>query len=91
MIRLTGIAVMALAISLGGCSTMNRFLGGYEEPERLQQIGSLKLRLMSNEPLEVDHESVIRSYQSYLEVSEDPEMRVRVSSVFMSSWTREIT
>ncbi len=79
MIRLTGIAIMAVAMSLSGCSTMNRMLGGYEEPERLQQIGSLKLRLMSNEPLEVDHESVIRSYQSYLEVSEDPEMRVRVA------------
>lgn len=64
---------------LGGCSTFNKILGNHDEPEYLEDIGSLKLRLMSDEPLAVDHESVIRSYQSYLEVSEDTEMRVRVA------------
>ncbi len=79
MMRLSLLMLVSLSLGLSGCSTMNRMLGGYEEPERLQEIGSLKLRLMSNEPLAVDHESVINSYKAYLEVSEDPEMRVRVA------------
>ena len=79
MIRAPLLLLLTSSLVLSGCSSLNRMLGGYEEPERLQEIGSLKLRLMSNEPLAVDHESVINSYKSYLEVSEDPEMRVRVA------------
>lgn len=49
------------------------------EDKTLADINRLKLRLISNEPIDVDHDKVIDSYLSYLEVSTDSEMRIRAA------------
>ncbi|MEK9765565.1 MAG: tetratricopeptide repeat protein [Thalassolituus sp.] len=73
---LSRVLVVAVVASLAaGCS----WFKSKDETRYLSDIGTLKVRLASNEPLGVDHGDVIRSYQSYLEVGTDPEMRVRVA------------
>jgi len=69
------LAVGLMVIIASGCS----WLGKKDERRYLSDIGTLTVRTASNEPLGVDHRDVIRSYKSYLEVSTDPEMRVRVA------------
>lgn len=73
---MTRLILVILSLSLiSGCS----WFKSKEEVLYLSDIGSLKVRLSSDEPLGVDHRDVIRAYQSYLEVGSDAEMRVRVA------------
>lgn len=72
------IRLIVLFISLSFISACSWFKSK-DEPLYLSDIGSLKVRMSSDEPLGVDHRDVIRSYQSYLEVGTDAEMRVRVA------------
>jgi len=73
---LSRLLATALVLSLiSGCS----WFRSKDETRYLSDIGTLKVRLASDEPLGVDHSDVIRSYQAYLEVGTDPEMRVRVA------------
>ena len=68
--------LLTILIALSsGCS----WFGKKDERKYLSDIGTLTVRTASDEPLGVDHRDVIRSYQSYLEVSTDPELRVRVA------------
>ena len=64
-----------LVVVSSGCS----WFGKKDERKYLSDIGTLTVRTASDEPLGVDHRDVIRSYKSYLEVSTDPELRVRVA------------
>ena len=73
---MTRLFMLIIAVTfLSACSLFK----DKNEPLHLSDIGSLKVRLSSDEPLSVDHRDVIRSYQSYLEVGSDAEMRVRVA------------
>jgi TolA-binding protein len=73
---MTRLFMLIIAVTfLSACSLFK----DKNEPLHLSDIGSLKVRLSSDEPLGVDHRDVIRSYQSYLEVGSDAEMRVRVA------------
>ncbi|MEC8104476.1 MAG: tetratricopeptide repeat protein [Pseudomonadota bacterium] len=69
------VVLISVVFTLSACS----WLGKKDERRYLSDIGTLTVRTASNEPLGVDHKDVIRSYKSYLEVSTDPEMRVRVA------------
>ena len=66
----------AIVMLLSGCAI---FKDPAEQQVKLENIPELKVRLMTNEPLEVTHEEVIERYQSYLSVSTEAEMRIRVA------------
>lgn len=74
MILRTLIALLVVSL-VSGCSWLDR----KNERLTLADIGTLTVRTASDEALGVDHRDVIRSYQAYLEVATDPEMRVRVA------------
>lgn len=88
------ITLFFAALWLSGCAI---FQDPNETEVKLENITELKVRLMSNEPLEVTHQEVIDRYQSYLNVSTEAEMRIRVSHRIASlklqadelSWDRE--
>lgn len=67
---------LILSVTLSGCSLFGK---SREAENTLAAIPALKVRLLSNDPLEVDHDDVIKRYQEYLEVATDPEMRIRVA------------
>ncbi|WP_430462582.1 tetratricopeptide repeat protein [Thalassolituus sp. LLYu03] len=67
---------LLLPLLLSSCSL---FAPAKEDQNTLGAIPLLKVRLLSNDPLETSHEDVINRYQKYLDVATDPEMRVRVS------------
>lgn len=69
--------VVSLAmLLLSGCAI---FQDPTERQVKLENIPELKVRLMSNEPLDVTPEEVIERYQSYLAVSTEAEIRIRVA------------
>ena len=69
------LVLVMLVVVTSGCS----WLGKKDERKYISDIGTLTVRTASDEPLGLDHRDVIRSYKSYLEVSTDPELRVRVA------------
>ena len=68
--------LLLISLLLTGCSLL-----GNERPTEstLEGIPPLKVRLLSNEPLATSHEQVLKKYQAYLDVAEEPEMRIRVA------------
>ncbi|MFC3679854.1 tol-pal system YbgF family protein [Bacterioplanoides pacificum] len=73
LIRLTASLVLLL---LSGCAL---FQEPAEQQLRLENIQEMKIRLMTNDTLEVSHDEVIERYQGYLAVSAEAEMRIRVA------------
>ena len=69
------LVIFSILLSLVACSSSPKKV----DDRNLGEIGKLKLRLISNEPIEVDYDTVIDSYLSYLEVSTDSEMRIRAA------------
>ncbi|AHK17591.1 tetratricopeptide repeat protein [Thalassolituus oleivorans] len=67
--------LISATLVTSGCSLFSRS----DKTIRIADIGSLKVRSVSNEPIDVSHEDVVRYYQAYLAVATDPEMRVRVA------------
>jgi TolA-binding protein len=45
--------------------------------QTLENMKPLKVRLMANEDIAISHDEVMEKYRAYLEVSADPELRVR--------------
>ena len=70
------LTIILLAVMISGCAI---FQDPAKQQVKLENIQELKVRLMSNEPLEVTPEEVIDRYQSYLSVSTEAEIRIRVA------------
>lgn len=70
------ISLTLAAFLLAGCAV---FQDPKDAEVKLENIPELKVRLMTNEPLDVTHQEVIDRYQSYLAVSTEAEMRIRVA------------
>ena len=72
-LRLTTLLVLVL---MTGCSLFSQ---PDDTEKTLENINALKVRLLSNDPLETSHDDVIARYQRYLDVATEPEMRIRVA------------
>lgn len=69
---------MLMAIFINGCSLFDSFIEPSSlEEQTLQNLAPVNLRLLNNESVDIDHDGVMEKYRSYLEVSTDPEMRIR--------------
>ncbi|PIQ41983.1 MAG: hypothetical protein COW58_00865, partial [Thalassolituus sp. CG17_big_fil_post_rev_8_21_14_2_50_53_8] len=67
---------LLIITSLTGCSLFSQ---PDDTEKTLGNINGLKVRLLSNDPLETSHDDVIERYQGYLDVATEPEMRIRVA------------
>jgi TolA-binding protein len=63
---------------LSGCSLFDSFVEPDDLSEQtLENLTPMNLRLMPNEEIQIDHDTVMDKYRAYLEISTDAEMRVR--------------
>lgn len=68
------LTIFVIAFSLTACSALQK-----EKVSRLGHIETVPVRIIPNETLDVTHEQVQARYTSYLDVSEDSEMRIRTT------------
>lgn len=64
-----------IAFTLSACSWMAK----KDERLYISDIGTVNVRTAESEPALVDHKDIINTYKSYLDVSTDSELRVRVA------------
>lgn len=72
------LSILIMFLTLSGCSVFDSITQSAPlKTQKLSDIESSNIRLLANENVPITHDEVIEKYRAYLDVSEDPELRVK--------------